>query len=69
MPPRSPRKEERDGTTGRKYPMSITDKIRRKIVGYDPHPEPANPRGPLVPVEDFAAEARAEVSTPKRVQR
>lgn len=31
--------------------MSITDKIRSKIVGYDPHPEPANPRGPLVPVE------------------
>jgi hypothetical protein len=49
--------------------MSITDRIRSKIVGYDPHPEPANPKGPLVPVEDFAAESRAEVSTPKRVQR
>lgn len=49
--------------------MSITDKIRNKISGWDPHPEPANPNGPLVQVEDFAADARAEVSTPKRVQR
>jgi hypothetical protein len=49
--------------------MSITDRIVSKIAGWDPHPEPANPNGPLVPVEDFAADARAEVSTPKRGQR
>lgn len=49
--------------------MSITDKIRSKVYGWDPHPEPANPNGPLVPVEDFAAESRAEVSAPKRGQR
>jgi hypothetical protein len=61
MPPRSPRKEERDGTTGRNHPMKLP-----KWLATD---EPANaPRGQLDSwdrPEDFAADARAEVSQPK----
>jgi len=49
--------------------MSFTDRIRSKIVGWDPQPEPGNPNGPTAQVEDFAAESRAEVSTPKRATR
>lgn len=45
--------------------MSFTDRIVSKIAGWDPHPEPANPKGPIVPVEDFNGDSRVEVTAPK----
>lgn len=65
MPSRSPGKEERDGTTEGKYPMSITDKIRSKVYGWDPQPSKSGWDRLDTPDEDFAADSRAEVSKPK----
>lgn len=49
--------------------MSITDKIRSKVYGWDPAPRKSGWDRLDAPDEDFAADARAEVSKPKGGQR
>ena len=49
--------------------MSITDKIRSKVYGWDPTPSKSGWDRLDTPDEDFTGEARAEVSKPKRGQR
>jgi len=50
--------------------MSITDKIRNKIYGWDPNSQRPSGWDRLdTSDEDFAADSRAETSEPKRGQR
>lgn len=58
-----------DGATTKEYPMSITDKIRSKVYGWDQAPSKSGWDRLDTPDEDFTGETRAEVSTPKRGQR
>lgn len=45
--------------------MSITDRIRNKVYGWDPQPSKSGWDRLDTPDEDFTGEARAEVSKPK----
>lgn len=49
--------------------MSITDKIRSKVYGWDPAPSKSGWDRLDTPDENSAADARAEVSKPKGGQR
>jgi hypothetical protein len=71
MPPRSPGKSERDGTTERNHPMGLKSFFAtRSLTGPEPADAPLSQLDMLElmggPIEDFAAGSRAQVETPKR---